>query len=99
MSVDITIKGQPPGEGWPQYGTPVPTDYGHAVEVFMSSVAFEAHCWLRIYDPGNHAMQVKSGQGCDVMAHLTLGQAVAIRDRLTAFIEHREARISKGWSG
>lgn len=101
MSVEVSIKDAPPGKGWPQYGRPVPTEYGHAVEVFMSSTAFDPHCWLRIYDPGRDVTWMQDGypdEGCDVMAHLTLAQAIAIRDRLTAFIDDREDRTRRGYS-
>lgn len=97
------IKTEPPGQGWPQYGDPVPTKYGHHVEVFMSSIAFDPHCWLRIFDPTpDGTMKIDPitpsyDAGVDVMAHLTLDQAIAIRDRLTAFIDDK-SRIEKGWS-
>jgi hypothetical protein len=88
MKIETTIKSDYPGKGWPQYGKPVRTDYGHEVEVHASSIAFTPHCWLRIYDPGNYAMQPGySDEGCDVSAHLTVPQVRAIRDRLDAFLQ------------
>ena len=86
MKIETTIKSSGVGAGWPQYGEPVATTYGHAVEVFASSVAFTPHCWLRVYDPGNTMQQGYSDEGCNVMAHLTVSQARAIRDRLDAFV-------------
>jgi len=103
--IKVTIKKQPPGQGWPQYGKPVRTEYGHHVEVFMSSIAFDPHCWLRIFDPTpDGSMKIdpittSPDAGCDIKAHLTLEQAIAIRDRLTAFIEDSDERIERGWSG
>jgi hypothetical protein len=92
--IKVTIKDEPPGQGWPQYGRPVKTAYGHHVEVFMSSIAFDPHCWLRIFDPDG-SMKIdpitqSPDAGCDLMAHLTLKQAIAVRDRLTAFIEDHQ---------
>lgn len=104
MTIPVQIKTEQPGKGWPQYGDPVPTEYGHHIEVFMSSTAFEPHCWLRIFDPtSDGTMKVdpitkSPDAGCDLKAHLTLDQAIAIRDRLTAFIEDGDDRMARGWS-
>lgn len=62
------------------YGEPVVTSYGDVVSVYESSAASGPCCWLRIEQVSESA------------AHLNLEQAVAIRDRLDAFISEAPAR-------
>lgn len=71
--------------GFHIYDEPVTTSYRHEVSVYESSSAEGPHCWLRIekkecFGPGDLPV-------CDEAAHLSLDQAIAIRDRLTAFID------------
>lgn len=79
--IDIT----PNARGFHRYGEPVETSYGHKVSVYESSAANGPHVWLNVSKDFNR------GPGdlpeCDVAAHLSLDQAIAIRDRLTAFID------------
>lgn len=82
----IVIKEHSPGKGWPQYGPPHTCCYGHAVEVFQSSIAFEVHAWMRVFDPGGVMQDGYPDEGCDVMVHMSYDDAVAIRDRLNRFI-------------
>lgn len=57
----------------------IETSYGHTVRVQESSAAIAPHCWLFVGDskrsPGTHS------------PHLTVEQAVRIRDALTRFID------------
>lgn len=71
--------------GLRQYGQPVATDYGEKVEVYESSAVKGPHCWLRIFDDGDSV--IADHRGRSMTAHLAVEQAVAIRDRLAAFID------------
>ena len=79
--VDVTASGR----GFEQYGDEVLTSYGHLVKVYESSSAEGPHCWMSV----TKGPPVAPGDlpACDVAAHLTYEQAVAIRDRLTRFID------------
>lgn len=64
----------------------IDTSYGHTVRVQESSAAMAPHCWLFVDDsprsPGTYS------------PHLTVEQAVRVRDALTAFIDDvREGRV------
>lgn len=71
--------------GFHLYGDPVTTTCGHEVHVYESSAAKGPHCWLTI-DPS------ETTRG--TAAHLNVEQAIAIRDRLDAFI----AEVPERWS-
>ena len=71
--------------GFHLYGDPVRTRYGHEVSVYESSAASGPHCWLKV-GPSENV------EGCT--AHLNVEQAVAIRDRLSAFIDE----VPQRWS-
>lgn len=66
--------------------------YGSHVRVQFSSRAFHPACWLWIKAtrPGAGGV-VEDGSG-----HLTLPQAIALRDGLNAFIAQAEAQIANG---
>ncbi|OHT98271.1 hypothetical protein BKG71_19325 [Mycobacteroides chelonae] len=66
-----------------QYGEPVRTTHGDMVELYQST-SRPKHCWLRVFDDGHSATFKPVGE---MRAHLSVENAVAIRDRLTAFIE------------
>jgi hypothetical protein len=70
-------------------GSPVLTSYGHPVEIRVqeSSAASGPHCWLFCGDSAS----VKSGD-----PHLSLADAIEIRDRLTQFIDDVPERWSHG---
>lgn len=87
MAIEITERND---RGFHQYGEPVRSAYGDLVEVYESSAASAAHCWLRIYDDGQSV--VRHEKAGDMMAHLTVEQATAVRDRLTAFIDEESER-------
>jgi hypothetical protein len=72
--------------GFLQFDDEVATDYGHRVRIFESSAAFKGPvCWMSVKkDDEGYDGQVPP---CSVGVHLTLAQAVAIRDRFTAFID------------
>lgn len=70
--------------GFVSYGEPVRTAYGELVEVYQSSAASAPHCWLQIHDDGQTRITTQSGG--DMKAHLNTEQAIAIRDRLDAWI-------------
>ena len=68
--------------GFHIYGDDVLTSYGHEVSVYESSSAEGPHVWLAVQRQESHGIPA-----CAAAAHLSLEQAVAIRDRLTAFID------------
>lgn len=68
-------------------GTPVNTSYGHPVRVQESSSASGPHCWLFIDEaPGTTKLS----------PHLSLADAIEIRDRLTQFIDGTPDRWERG---
>lgn len=56
----------------------LPTTYGHTVRVQLSSAAEAAHVWLFVDDS-----PVAEGHN----PHLSVEQAIRVRDALTAFID------------
>lgn len=68
--------------GFGVYGLPLLTAYGHRISVYESSAASAPHMWLSL-SPSD---QVTSGADDDRAAHLNLNQAIALRDRVDAFI-------------
>lgn len=68
-------------------GSPVQTSYGHAVRIQESSAASGPHCWLFI-GPSTAV------EGFD--PHLSLADAIEIRDRLTQFIDSTPTRWTRG---
>jgi hypothetical protein len=87
VGIEITQRGD---RGFHQYSEPVRSAYGDMVEVYESSSARGPHCWLRIYDDGQSS--ITDREPGTMAAHLTLEQATAIRDRLTAFIDEASQR-------
>jgi hypothetical protein len=73
--------------GFQQYGSLVQLDDDATVSVAESSAATGPHCWLRI-----------KHQSGECAAHLGEGQATAIRDRLSAFLEQIPARWGRDGS-
>lgn len=92
MTIEITERND---RGFHQYGAPVLTSYGEKVEVFESSIAKGPHCWLRVYDDGD--AKVSQHVGKSMSAHLSLDEAIAIRDRLSAFIDEVPTRWNPDW--
>lgn len=86
MAVDITTSPR----GFEHYGEHVQTSYGHTVKVYESSSAVGPHCWLGVVK--DFRRSPADLPECDVAAHLSLEQAIAVRDRLTAFIESATER-------
>lgn len=78
-------------QGYPAYADFVDL-YGSRVRVQFSSRAFHPACWVwvKAERPGSGGVR-EHGSG-----HLTLPQAVALRDGLTAFIAQAEAQIASG---
>lgn len=72
------------GRGLNMYGSPVATTYGHLIEVQDSSSAEGPHCWMWVY-PGEYGTRDDSVTGARGV-HLSLDEAVEIRDRLDRFI-------------
>lgn len=68
--------------GFATYGLPLLTAYGHRISVYESSAASAPHMWLSL-SPSD---QITSGADDDRAAHLNLNQAIALRDRVDAFI-------------
>lgn len=78
------------GRGFRVYGgSAVNTSYGHPVEIRVqeSSAASGPHVWLFI----GHAPGMK-----DRDPHLSLADAIEIRDRLTQFIDEVPERWTRG---
>lgn len=69
--------------GFRGYGDPVQTSYGERIEVYESSAVGAA--WLRVFNGDNTG--IEGQQGRDFLAHLNVDDAIAVRDRLNAFIE------------
>lgn len=69
-------------------GGPLPSDYGHTITVRESSAAEGPHVWLFI-----DATEATSTQGDP---HLTLAQAIALRERLSQFIDGVPERWQNG---
>lgn len=70
-------------------GSPVVTSYGHPVEIRVqeSSAASGPHCWMFIGKaPGEDFRD----------PHLSLADAIEIRDRLTQFIDEVPERWTRG---
>lgn len=65
-------------------GTAVPTRYGHTIRVQESSAASGPHVWLFIEGAAEAA------------PHLSLADAIEIRDRLTQFIDGTPERWTNG---
>jgi hypothetical protein len=68
-------------------GSAVQTSYGHEVRIQESSAASGPHCWMFI------------GEGSGVTGnepHLSLADAIEIRDRLTQFIDSVPERWTRG---
>jgi hypothetical protein len=68
-------------------GGPIPTDYGHDINVYESSAAFGPHVWLSVVD----SPRVEGRN-----AHLTLRQAVLLRGALDQFIQGVPERWEHG---
>lgn len=84
MAVELTTTLR----GFYDYGSPVETSYGDVVSLRESSSAEGPHCWLYIQDrPEGRAIEGQSA------AHMSLTEAIAIRDRLNAFID----QVSQRW--
>lgn len=78
--MDVTYNSR----GFASYGDEVGTTYGHRVRIQESSAAEYDACWMFIEKEEPEF----NGQlpACDVGVHLNLEQAVAIRDRIDAWI-------------
>lgn len=67
---------------------PIRTDYGHEVRVYESSAAMEPCLWLALELTDEAAADAHSGIAPEAAtAHLTIGQATAVRDALSAAID------------
>lgn len=83
-------------------GSPVDTSYGHVIRVQESSAASGPHVWLFI-EGGPEPRPPGVGLRPDrtepsVAPHLSLAQAIEIRDRLTQFIDEVPERWTRGKS-
>jgi len=85
----VTVLAEPferSDRGFLGYGGPIPTDYGHDVQVYESSAAKGPCVWLAVGDsaltPGHNA-------------HLTLAQALKVRAALDQFMEG----VADRWEG
>lgn len=65
---------------------PVPSEYGGNVRVYESSAASAPHIWVNVECPVN--MNDPRGPAKDASAHLTLDNAILLRDQLTHLIEN-----------
>jgi|GEM_PF-2587170 hypothetical protein len=79
---DIEVTATP--RGFAVFGDEVVTDYGHKVRIQQSSSAMKDACWMFIDKEEGVPGELPA---CDVAVHMTVDQATAIRDRLTAWIE------------
>ena len=71
--------------GFAQHLRDFPTDYGALVSVYESSSAEGPKCWLKIEQPEpEYGGQLPKAEA---VAHMTLEQAVKIRDALTEWID------------
>jgi hypothetical protein len=68
-------------------GGPIPTDYGHDINVYESSAADGPHVWLSIGDSPR-----VDGRN----AHLNLRQAILLRGALDQFIQGVPDRWERG---
>lgn len=79
-------------QGYPAYADFVDL-YGSRVRAQFSSRAFHPACWLWV----KHERPASAGGvGSDGSGHLSLPQAVALRDGLNAFIAEAERGIENG---
>jgi hypothetical protein len=73
--------------GFEQYGDPIEADYGHKLWVKESSAADTPHVWLFI-DPESAPPGTSP--------HLSLADAIRLRDALDCYIERVPARWTTG---
>ncbi len=78
-------------QGYPAYADFIDL-YGSHVRIQFSSRAFHPACWLWV----KAARQGAGGVAEHGSGHLTLPQAIALRDGLNAFIAQAEAKIENG---
>lgn len=87
----------PGSVGYGIHGYPAYTDfvdlYGSRVRVQFSSQAFHPACWLWVK---TERPASAGGVGSDGSGHLSLPQAIALRDGLDAFIAQANAAIENG---
>lgn len=95
MSEDINYSDR----GFAQFGEEIMTSYGDTVRIYESSAAAGPHIWLKLKGmahlrgPSEFLAGVEHGMAPgDIAAHMTLEQAVQIRDRLTKAIEFSKER-------
>jgi len=70
----------------------IETRYGHVVSVYESSAASEPCLWVRVELPQEAAVQQGMEPG-EQAAHMTLDQAVDLRDTLSVAIrDHYQVR-------
>lgn len=77
-------------QGYPAYADFIDL-YGSRVRVQFSSRAFHPACWLWIKTERCASPGYENGSG-----HLSLPQAIALRDGLDAFINQAQAKIENG---
>lgn len=64
----------------------VPSEYGGNVRVYESSAAMGPHIWLTAIAPAN--LNEPGGPTVKAPIHLTLANAVVLRDQLTHLIDN-----------
>lgn len=69
--------------GFPQFGDPIETDYGHWVRVYGSSAAMKDCVWMSVdHDGISHGIK----PAVDAGVHMDLAQATQLRDHLSTWI-------------
>lgn len=79
----MAIEYEESDRGFKQYG-PIETDYGHVLRVYESSAATRPCLWLSV-DP--QAAATKDRGGRELGVHMTLDEAVTLRDTIDRAIE------------
>lgn len=65
---------------------PVPSTYGGFTKVYESSAAMGPHIWVNVECPAN--LNEPIGPTAEATAHITLDNAIILRDQLTYLIEN-----------
>lgn len=72
-------------------GRPIPSAYGGAIKVCESSAAEAPHIWVMVHSPVD--LNNPSGPEQEAVAHLTLENAIRLRDQLG----HLTTRMVNDW--
>ncbi|MDB5716481.1 MAG: hypothetical protein JWO15_3878 [Sphingomonadales bacterium] len=73
---------------------PVESRYGGHIRVYESSLADAPHIWVTSTAPSN--LNDPTGPQVEAPMHLTLANAVVLRDQLTHLIENHYQEVDRG---